>query len=174
MFSHFYEQLAKEKDELDLVLIDVHGGLEAFSQEIPLYIGRSDLMTGGSDLRVAVEALQTATVRKRLIIVNGLSNMIEKLIYSPDDVARWLSTSQGHTQWIFMDSIAKIGYTFGSLTATVKEFVPELFFGGSLQNQHFAEQVTMEERKEVFRYNVLHRLQEENLSHVVVPEEEVK
>lgn len=173
VFAHFYDQIVSETDELDLVLIDAHGGLEAYRQEIPLYIGRTDLMNGGSDLRVAVEALQTATARRRLIIVNGLSDMIEKLIYSPDDVARWLSVSQEHTQWIFMDSMAKIGNTFGSLTATVKEFVPELFFGGSLQNQHFAEQVTMEERKEVFRYNVLHRLQEESLTHIVVPEEDV-
>lgn len=172
ILSHLYRQIKNEKEISDIIFIDAHGGMENYNQEVPLYIGRSDLMTGGGDLRAAVEALQTASIRKRLVIVNSLSDMVEKLIYNPDDVSRWMSTAQEHTQWIFIDSVAKIGNTFGSLTATVKEFVPDLFFGGNLQNQHFVEYLTMEERKEVFKFNVLHRVQEEQLIHVVIPEED--
>ena len=172
VMAQIMAQLTSDNGVDELILIDVHGSFDRYQKQVSLYIGRETVISDYLQLKEALEALKTASAVNRIVVINGLNDLLEKAFYQVDDIARLLSNNPPHLQWIVLDSIAKVGNTYGNLTSMAREFIPELLFGGNLQTQRFIEQLSTEKKNEVFKTNVIHRLVEEKLIHIVVPESE--
>lgn len=108
---------------------------------------------------------------KRIVIINGVAELVDKLFLNPEEVAFLLNGGNDYLQLLFIDSLTKVGNTYGGLTDMVKESMYQLLFGGSLQNQLFIENLPYTQKNIVVPRNVLHSLKDDLFEDIVIPME---
>ncbi|MBO1299477.1 MULTISPECIES: type VII secretion protein EssC [unclassified Enterococcus] len=171
MMPWLLQQICQERQG-EVVLIDANGTLESAKAGVSLYLDRSCLTKEPTVLKTALEALLTNETCKRLVIINGIADLVGKLTLDPEEVTALLSGGSDHLQFFFIDNIAKVGNTFGGITTFVKENIDQILFGGSLQNQLFIENLSYQEKNAIVAKNVLHSLKDDQLEAIVFPTEE--
>lgn len=171
MMPWLLQQICQERQE-EVVLIDANGTLEPAKPKVSLYLDRSCLSEKVTALKGALEALLTNETGKRIIIINGIADLVDKLTLNPEEVTALLSGGNEHLQFVFLDHMTKVGNTFGGITMFVKENIDHILFGGSLQNQLFIENLSYQEKNAIVAKNVLHSLKDEHLEALVFPTEE--
>ncbi|MGA5592134.1 type VII secretion protein EssC [Enterococcus mundtii] len=171
MMPWLLQQICQERPE-EVVLIDANGTLETAKPKVSLYLDRSCLSEKATALKEALEALLTNETGKRIIIINGIADLVDKLTLNPEEVTALLSGGNEHLQFVFLDHMTKVGNTFGGITMFVKENIDHILFGGSLQNQLFIENLSYQEKNARVAKNVLHSLKDEQWEVLVFPTEE--
>ncbi|EOK04844.1 hypothetical protein WOU_03210, partial [Enterococcus faecalis ATCC 6055] len=155
----------------EVVLIDVAGNLEEWSEKVSLYIQRTQVVQQNVELKEALEAMLADETTQRIVIINGLVDLSDKLSLDIDSLARVINSPITNLQIMIFDTLTKIASTYGSFNSTIKENVEQLLFGGMLQNQSFVENVPYNRQNLPVSKNVLHCLKEEVLDKIVVPME---
>ncbi|BDH66527.1 Ftsk domain-containing protein (plasmid) [Enterococcus sp. PLM3] len=167
----FMKQISELTVNYEVVLIDVAGNLEEWSEKVSLYIQRTQVVQQNVELKEALEAMLADETTQRIVIINGLVDLSDKLSLDIDSLARVINSPITNLQIMIFDTLTKIGSTYGSFNSMIKENVEQLLFGGMLQNQSFVENVPYNRQNLPVPKNVLHRLKEEVLDKIVVPME---
>lgn len=137
---HLVTQLCNLKEkETELILLDGLGNLRNMDSQVDLFIDKRVISEKKEDLKQALQSVLSNSEKKRIIVINSFSYLVEKLIWTPDDVSSFLSDNQNNTQLILIDQMIKIGTGYGGLTMSVKDYISDILFGGDLQQQHFTE-----------------------------------
>ena len=170
MFSPFLIEQLFDQD-CEVILIDALNGLQAFSDKASLYISRDDLTNHLVELKETLAFLmsQKDSEAKQLIIVNGIADILEKSFYQQAQFISLIEQNTSQRQLIFMDYQTRVGDNFTMPTATVKENITQILFGGELSSQHFIENLSMSVKNESYQRNILHSINDEELYHIVVP-----
>ncbi|PTO40093.1 type VII secretion protein EssC [Enterococcus mundtii] len=171
MMPWLLQQICQERQG-EVVVIDANGTLESAKVSVSLYLDRSCLTEESMALKAALEALLTNETGKRIVVINGIADLVGKLALAPEEVTALLSGGNDHLQFVFLDHMAKVGNTFGGITTFIKENIDQILFGGSLQNQLFIENLSYQEKNAIVAKNVLHSLKDDQLEALVFPTEE--
>lgn len=171
MMPWLLQQICQERQG-EVVVIDAIGTLESAKVSVSLYLDRSCLTEESIALKAALEALLTNETGKRIVVINGIADLVGKLALAPEEVTALLSGGNDHLQFVFLDHMAKVGNTFGGITTFIKENIDQILFGGSLQNQLFIENLSYQEKNAIVAKNVLHSLKDDQLEALVFPTEE--
>lgn len=165
------EQISEWQEEKDIVIIDAVGTLEEKAGDVSTYIDRMTVTQQNSELKESLEAMLLNKSTQRIVVINGLADLVEKLFLTPEEVGLLLNGGNEDLQLFFIDSIAKVGNSYGGLTDLVKENVYQILFGGSLQNQLFIENLPYNQKNMVVPRNVMHSLKDDQFEAFVVPME---
>ncbi|EPI2200924.1 type VII secretion protein EssC [Enterococcus hirae] len=158
----------------EVVLIDVTGNLEKLSEKVSLYIDRTQVIQQSVELKEALELMRIDEKTQRIVIMNGLIDLVDKLTLDIDELAQLISSPITNLQILTFDNLTKIASSYGSLNSTIKENIEQILFGGILQNQSFIENIPYNQQTLPVPKNVLHSLKEETLDKIVVPTEVTK
>lgn len=123
------------------------------------------------ELKEALEAMLIDETTQRIVIINGLADLVDKLSLDIDSLAYITNSPISKLQLILLDTSTKLTSTYSSFISTIKENTEQVLFGGTLQNQSFVENVPYDQQNLPVPKNVLHRLKEEVLDKIVVPME---
>lgn len=171
MMPWFMEQIDELKDKNDIVLIDAAGTLEEKSRHVTTYIDRMTVAQQNVEMKEALEMMLLNESSQRLVIINGIAELVDKLFLTPEETTLLLNGGSNHLQLLLIDSMAKVGNSYGGLTDMVKENVYQILFGGSLQNQLFVENLPYTQKNVVVPRNVLHSLKDDLFEDIVIPME---
>lgn len=171
MMPWVMQQINEWKEENDLILIDVAGTLEEKANCVSTYIDRMKVTQQNYELKESLQAMLLNDSSQRIVIINGIAELVDKLFLNPEEVAFLLNGGNDHLQLLFMDSLTKFGNTYGGLTNMVKESVYQILFGGSLQNQLFIENLPYTQKNVVVPRNLLHSLKDDLFEDIVIPME---
>ena len=164
-------QISELTVNYEVVLIDVAGNLEEWSEKVSLYIQRTQVAQQNVELKEALEAMLIDETTQRIVIINGLADLVDKLSLDIDSLAYITNSPISKLQLILLDTSTKLTSTYSSFISTIKENTEQVLFGGTLQNQSFVENVPYDQQNLPVPKNVLHRLKEEVLDKIVVPME---
>ncbi|WP_307984002.1 type VII secretion protein EssC [uncultured Lactococcus sp.] len=171
IYPFLTNQILKQVSRENIIVIDTNNSLEFLMNDVSLYIGKKMLMAESQLVKEALEDLiEKNEETQQLIIINGLSDIFEKLMMSPDQVLEIIGLQNTSVQLIFMDNMSRIANSY-SLTGPLKENTYQLLFGGDLNTQRFIDNLPMDVKKEVHAKNVLHSIKDEELFNIVVPTE---
>lgn len=153
-----------------LVVIDAHDALHAhLPAETSLYVGKKAAKAHADALkRALVELIEHGTRTPQCVVINGVTDVFEKLMLTTDQITELLGLSNGLIQIIVLDHLSKVNSGFG-LVGPLKENVDRILFGGDLGAQRFIDNLPVAVRKEAHAKNVLHSLTDGELDHIVVP-----
>ena len=165
------QQISELTVNYEVVLIDVAGNLEEWSEKVSLYIQRTQVAQQNVELKEALEAMLIDETTQRIVIINGLADLVDKLSLDIDSLAYITNSPISKLQLILLDTSTKLTSTYSSFISTIKENTEQVLFGGTLQNQSFVENVPYDQQNLPVPKNVLHRLKEEVLDKIVVPME---
>lgn len=171
MMPWFMQLISDWKEDKDVILIDAAGTLEENSTNVSTYIDRMQVTQQNFELKESLEAMLLPNSSQRVVLINGVAELVDKLFLNPEEVAFLLNGGTNHLQLIFIDSLSKVGNSYGGLTNMVKESVHQILFGGSLQNQLFIENLPYTQKNVVVPRNVLHSLKDDVFEDIVVPME---
>lgn len=171
IFPWFMQQISELTVNYEVVLIDVAGNLEEWYEKVSLYIQRTQVVQQNVELKEALEAMLIDETTQRIVIINGLADLVDKLSLDIDSLAYITNSPIGKLQLILLDTSTKLTSTYSSFISTIKENTEQVLFGGTLQNQSFVENVPYDQQNLPVPKNVLHRLKEEVLDKIVVPME---
>ena len=172
LFPWFVQQLIELT--CDVVLIDVVGNLEKLSEKVSLYIDRTQVIQQSVELKEALESTRIDEKTQRILIINGLMDLVDKLALDSDELAQLISSPITNLQLLTFDNLTKLASSYGSLNSIIKENIEQILFGGILQNQSFIENIPYNQQTLPIPKNVLHSLKEETLDKIVVPTEVTK
>ncbi len=171
IYPFLTNQILKQVSRENIIVIDTNSSLEFLMNDVSLYIGKKILMAESQLVKEALEDLiEKNEETQQLIIINGLSDIFEKLMMRPDQVLEIIGLQNTSVQLIFMDNMSRISNSY-SLTGPLKENTYQLLFGGDLNTQRFIDNLPMDVKKEVHAKNVLHSIKDEELFNIVVPTE---
>ncbi|GBG97084.1 hypothetical protein [Lactococcus termiticola] len=88
-----------------------------------------------------------------------------------NEVYNWLNNQNEQIQFIFLDSVQKVGTSFEDMTTLLRENVSLALFGGGLDGQQIISDLPYEDRKKKFAYNVIHAINEDEYYNIVLPED---
>ena len=153
-----------------LVVIDPQGTLKPFlADAASLFVGKAAVRDHADVVKSALVTLvEGGTQKPQFLVINGMTELFEKLALPPAVVGELLGVGSENLQIVVLDHMSKVNASFGMMSP-VKENVEQILFGGDLGAQRFVENVPLDLRKEMFEKNVLHSLKDDELSHIVVP-----
>ena len=160
--------------EIETVLIDGTGSLVSQQDKFSIYISPEQLSNQSMDLKKSLEVVFSEENKTRIIVINGLAELKEKLVLKQEEFTRFLNESNECTQFVFLDSVDKVGSSYGGITQLIKENLYYFLFGGDLKKQRFVEGLPLEQTKSVPPRHILHQLKDENFGTIVLPMEESK
>ena len=73
------QQISELTVNYEVVLIDVAGNLEEWSEKVSLYIQRTQVAQQNVELKEALEAMLIDETTQRIVIINGLADLVDKL-----------------------------------------------------------------------------------------------
>ena len=169
IYPFLFDQLMKQVPKEKIIVIDTNNSLEFLVENVSLYLGKKMLVSESQMVKDALEDLiDKNQEEQQMIIINGITDIFEKLMMSPDQVLEILGLQNQSVQLIFMDNMSRIANSY-SVTGPMKENAYQILFGGDLNNQRFIENLPMEIKKEVHTKNVLHSIKDEELFNIVIP-----
>ena len=153
-----------------LVVIDPQGTLKPFlADAASLFVGKAAVRDHADVVKSALVSLaEEGTQKPQFLVINGVTELFEKLALPPAVVGELLGVGSENLQIVVLDHMSKVNASFGMISP-LKENVEQILFGGDLGAQRFVENVPLDLRKEMFEKNVLHSLKDDELSHIVVP-----
>lgn len=154
----------------ELVVIDAHDTLKPLlASGASLYVGKRALKSQGDAVKKALtDLVVSGTQARQCIVINGMTDVFEKLTLSTDQIAEFLSVGSQNTQVIVLDLLSKVNGSFG-MVGPLKENVDQILFGGDLGTQRFVDNLPLAAKKETHGKNVLHSLKDDELFEIVVP-----
>ncbi|WP_370057387.1 FtsK/SpoIIIE domain-containing protein [Leifsonia sp. EB41] len=154
----------------DLVVIDAHDTLKPLlSSASSLYIGKTLLKSNAELVKTALtELIENGSPSRQCILINGITDVFERLLLPTDRVAELLSAGSATTQVIVLDLLSRVNGGFG-LVGPLKDNVEQIMFGGDLGTQRFVDNLPLDVRRETHGKNVLHSLTDDELVQIVVP-----
>ncbi|EKJ3581582.1 TPA: type VII secretion protein EssC [Enterococcus faecalis] len=167
----FMQQLEELSADHEVILIDVAGNLEMMTDKVAIYIERTQVAQQSAELKEALTAMMAEEERQRVVVINGLVDLTDKVSFDLEEVSQLLNQLRSNTQLIVLDSLMKLTATYGSFVSIVKENLSQLLFGGTLQNQPFVENVPFNQQNIPVPRNILNRLQDDTLDKIVIPTE---
>lgn len=170
LYPFLIGQLADAVAGEDLVVIDAHGALEpSLASAASLYVGKALLKSHSAEVKAALtDLVEDGTEARRCVVINGIADVVDKVMLPTDQVAELLGGGSANVQVIVLDHMTKLSSAFG-VVAAVKENVDQILFGGDLSTQRFFENLSYSVKKEAQAKNVLHSLKDDELSQIVVP-----
>ena len=109
-----------------------------------------------------------------MVVINGIADLVEKLSLEPEAIIMLLNNRKQNLQVLCVDSLSKVGATYGGMTALAKENIEYLLFGGSLNKQLFIENLSLDQKNAPVSRNVLHSLKDDVLEAITIPTEVTK
>lgn len=154
----------------DLVVIDAHDTLKPLlGTAASLYIGKTVFKSHAEAVKLAfTNVIERGSPTRQCILINGMTDVFERLTLPADRIAELLSASSRTTQVIVLDHLSKVNGGFG-MVGPLRENVEQLLFGGDLGNQRFVDNLPLAVRNEAHGKHILHSLTDDELSQVVVP-----
>lgn len=174
LIPRLVSQLSGMREQADVVLFDGAGTLEAFSDKVSVYLDRAAISKRSQEVKEALTAAMSDRSAKRIVLINGIAGINEGLTLTQEELTALISGGNKNLQFVFMDSLSKVGHTYGSVTEMVKEHVYQILFGGDLQSQRFIDNLPVERRKVAAMRHILHSVKDENLEQIAMPMEEGK
>jgi S-DNA-T family DNA segregation ATPase FtsK/SpoIIIE len=170
LYPFLIGQLADAAAGEDLVVIDANGALEPIvGSAASLYVGKALLKTHSAEVKAALTDLaENGSEVRRCVVVNGLTDVVDKVMLPTDQVAEFLDAGSASVQVIVLDHMSKLSSAFG-LVAAMKDNVDQILFGGDLSTQRFVDIPSFTAKKEAPAKNVLHSIRDDELSQIVVP-----
>lgn len=159
---------------VDTVLIDASGNLKANQTDFNVYIDVSEVNNKSIDLKVSIGVLLSEKLTPTVVVVNGLGELNGKLVLTQEELLTLLNGSNEWLQFIFIDSVEKVGNSFGGITTLIKENIYHFLFGGDLRKQRFIENLSLDKTKIVPPRYVLHQYKDETFGTVNIPMEQIK
>src|SRR5574337_98532 len=159
---------------VDTVLIDASGNLKANQTDFNVYIDASEVNNKSIDLKVSIGVLLSEKLTPTVVVVNGLGELNGKLVLTQEELLVLLNGSNERLQFIFIDSVEKVGNSFGGITTLIRENIYHFLFGGDLRKQRFIENLSLDETKIVPPRYVLHQYKDETFGTVNIPMEQIK
>ena len=126
------------------------------------------------DLKKSIGVLLSEEVTTTLVVINGLGEFNDKLVLKQEEFLALLNGDTEQLQFIFIDSVEKVGNSFGGITNLIRENIYHFLFGGDLKKQRFIENLSLEETKVVPPRYILHQYKDEVFGTVMTPTEEIK
>ncbi|AGV73734.1 type VII secretion protein EssC [Lactococcus cremoris] len=171
IYPFLTNQILKQVSSENIIVIDTNNSLEFLMKNVSLYIGKKMLVAESQLVKEALEDLiEKNEENQQLVIINGISDIFEKLMMSPDQVLEIIGLQNTSVQLVFMDNMSRIANSY-SITGPLKENTYQLLFGGDLNTQRFIDNLPMDVKKEVHAKNVLHSIKDEELFNIVIPTE---
>lgn len=171
IYPFLTEQLLNQVSNEKIIVIDTNNGLDFLRSNVSLYVGKKMIKAEPQLVKDALEDLiEKDASMQQLVIINGVSDIFEKLSITPDLVLDIIGLQNINVQLIFMDNMSRIANSY-SITGPLKENTYQLLFGGDLNTQRFIDNLSMDVKKEVHAKNVLHVIKDEELFNIVVPTE---
>lgn len=154
----------------DLVVIDAHDSLKSVLTAAGcLYVGKAELRSHAEAVKRAItELVERGTQKRSCIVLSGAVDVFDMLTLSPQHVIELLGAGGDNVQVMLLDHISKVNASFG-LIAPLKEHVDRIVFGGDLSTQRFVDNLPLAARTQPTGKNVLHSLEDDELSAVVIP-----
>ncbi|EPI09170.1 FtsK/SpoIIIE domain-containing protein, partial [Enterococcus faecalis] len=171
LMPFFMQQLEELSADHEVILIDITGNLETMTDKVAIYIERTQVAQQSAELKEALTAMALEKERQRVVVINGLVDLTDKVSFDLEEVSQLLNQSRSNTQLIVLDSLMKLTATYGSFVSIVKENLSQLLFGGTLQNQLFVENIPFNQQNIPVPRNILNRLQDDILDKIVIPTE---
>lgn len=164
------ESLAGAIAAEELVVIDAHDALKPhFAATECLYLGKVSLRLHADALKKALtDLVEHGTQVRRCIVINGMTDVFDKLMLSNEQVAELLGVGGADAQLILLDQVSKVNGNF-TLIGPLKENVDQILFGGDLSAQRFVDNLPLAVRRQTPGKNVLHSLTDDELCEVVTP-----
>ncbi|MCJ1978456.1 type VII secretion protein EssC, partial [Lactococcus piscium] len=159
---------------VDTVLIDASGNLKANQTDFNVYIDASEVNNKSIDLKVSIGVLLSEKLTPTVVVVNGLGELNGKLVLTQEELLVLLNGSNERLQFIFIDSVEKVGNSFGGITTLIRENIYHFLFGGDLRKQRFIENLSLDKTKIVPPRYVLHQYKDETFGTVNIPMEQIK
>jgi S-DNA-T family DNA segregation ATPase FtsK/SpoIIIE len=162
--------LAEASVGADLVVIDAYDVLHPFFEsEASLLVGKSMLKTHSEAVKRAIATLvEMGTPTRQCIVINGLTDVIDKLMLPKGELIELLSVGSDASQVIVMDHMTKMSSNLG-LAGSLKENVGQILFGGDLGSQRFVDNLSFAAKKQAYARNVLHSVRDGELAEIVLP-----
>jgi len=165
-----FNEILQQVQDADVILIDALKSLTEYAQDVSLYISRDALDMQSLHLKEALQYIgQGDKGMKRVIIINGIGDVIEKIGYQRTQVVALIEQNNAQTQLIFLDYVSRVGKGVGFLTTTVRDHVYQILFGGGLAGQNFIDNIPNDLKKEEIAAHTLYSLKDEYLSPIVIP-----
>jgi S-DNA-T family DNA segregation ATPase FtsK/SpoIIIE len=170
IFPFLMRNLAEASVGADLVVIDAYDVLHPFVEsEASLLVGKPMLKTHSEAVKRAIATLvETGTATRQCIVINGLTDVIDKLMLPKGEVVELLSVGSDTSQLIVMDHMTKMSSSFG-LAGSLKENVGQVLFGGDLSSQRFVDNLSFAAKKQAHARNELHSVRDGELTEIVLP-----
>ncbi|MFK3669733.1 type VII secretion protein EssC [Leifsonia aquatica] len=175
LYPFLLDQIAGAVSEESLVVVDAHNTLELpLAERASLYVGK-DVLRGHTEAvkGALADLVEKGTPSRQCIVINGMTDVYEKLMLSTDHIADLLGAGSERVQVIVLDHLSKVNGSFG-MVGPVKENVDQILFGGDLATQRFVDNLPLDVRKETHGKNVLHSLTDVELFQIVVPTSQEK
>lgn len=174
ILPRFLNQISMFTSKVETVLIDVTGSLAEYQKDYSVYISSSEVTNQSMDLKKSIGVLLSEEVTTTLVVINGLGEFNDKLVLKQEEFLALLNGDTEQLQFIFIDSVEKVGNSFGGITNLIRENIYHFLFGGDLKKQRFIENLSLEETKVVPPRYILHQYKDEVFGTVMTPMEEIK
>lgn len=165
----FLKQLIDSKEEL--ILIDCTDALKKMKSSASIYIDKYQLSEHYCMFNIFWQTLLRKTDTKKIIVINGIAEFIEKMALSSDEREQLLNGSTANIQLIFIDHLIKISHAYDGMIYAIKENISQVLLGDNLQAQLFLEDVSLNRENRLFKINWLHNLKNGGIETIVVPME---
>ena len=174
ILPRFLKQISELTSKVETVLIDVMGSLADYQKDYSVYISPSEVMSQSMDLKQSIGTLLSEELTPTIVVINGLGEFNNKLGLKQEELLALLSGNKEQLQFIMIDSVEKVGSSYGGITSLIKENMYHFLFGGDLKKQRFVENLPLEETKVVPPRHILHQYKDEVFGTVITPMEERK
>ena len=174
ILPRFLKQISELTSKVETVLIDVMGSLTDYQKDYSVYISPSEVMSQSMDLKQSIGTLLSEELTPTIVVINGLGEFNNKLGLKQEELLALLSGNKEQLQFIMIDSVEKVGSSYGGITSLIKENMYHFLFGGDLKKQRFVENLPLEETKVVPPRHILHQYKDEVFGTVITPMEERK
>ena len=174
ILPRFLNQISMFTPKVETVLIDVTGNFAEYQKNYSVYISSSEVTNQSMDLKKSIGVLLSEKVVPTVVVVNGLGEFNDKLVLKQEELLALLNGNTEQLQFIFIDSVEKVGNSFGGITNLIRENIYHFLFGGDLKKQRFIENLSLEETKVVPPRHILHQYKDEVFGTVMTPMEEIK
>lgn len=157
-------------DHEDLVVIDAHEALKPLLVDTEcLYVGKADLRSHAEVVKEAVmQLVESGTQARRCLLISGAIDVFDRLALTPDQIVELLGVGSGNAQVILLDHMSRVNGNF-TLTTSLKENIDRILFGGDMTAQRFVDNLPLAVRRQTTAKNVLHSLEDDELSAIVIP-----
>lgn len=152
-----------------LLVIDVSGGLKKIESKVSIYIDVNHLSECWDEFHTFWQTLLLNTKSKKIILINGIAEFVEKMSLNSDEISKLLNGSTANVQLIFIDHLMKLSTTYNGMIHIVKETIHQFIFGDSLQAELFLEDFVFNWKKSLANSNWLYSLKGGNLETIVIP-----